>query len=110
MRSWSGEFELISGMKINLAYDPGADQIETEMIPPEELTMDEKQNPMGQYQGPMKFWATRVGPAPGTQLEDDDKENAEVPQEVAREIPKKAPIVVEQTKEHPPAPPPPQIN
>lgn len=105
MLSWSGEFELISGMKINLKYEPGADQIETEMIPPEELAESEKNGPMGQYQGPMKFWATRVE---GTELEDAKKEEEQVPEETPKEPPRKVMPVSEQPKA-PSAPPLPEI-
>lgn len=116
MLTWSGEFELISGMKINLKYEPGADQIETEMIPPEEeLQLDEKDKSPDEYKGPMKFWATRIGPAPSTQKEDTEKDDDNIIQDWIEEVKvkeplPKAPPVAVQAQPPPVAPPPPEIK
>jgi tetratricopeptide (TPR) repeat protein len=117
MLAWSGEFELISGMKINLRYEPGADQIETQMIPPEEeLALDENQKSPDQYKGPMKFWASRVGPMPTEQKkEEEEKENENIIQDWIEEVkvkeprPKPAPVAAQATP-LPATPPPPDIK
>eukprot|EP00746_Dinoflagellata_sp_MGD_P125081 gnl/MRDRNA2_/MRDRNA2_59777_c0_seq1.p1 gnl/MRDRNA2_/MRDRNA2_59777_c0~~gnl/MRDRNA2_/MRDRNA2_59777_c0_seq1.p1 ORF type:complete len:944 (+),score=223.54 gnl/MRDRNA2_/MRDRNA2_59777_c0_seq1:102-2933(+) len=112
MLAWSGEFELISGMKINLKYEPGADQIETEMIPPDDDDLDEEKK---KYKGPMKFWATRVGPMPTPQKEETEKDDDNIIQDWIEEVKGKderpeAPRAEVPAKPAPVAPPAPEIK
>lgn len=51
---WRGELELISGMVLNVSYEPGADMLITEFIPPPDVPVEQ------QWKGPRKFTSRRV--------------------------------------------------
>jgi len=51
---WQGELELISGMILKVAYEPGSDVLITEFIPPPDMPEEHR------WKGPQKFTATRV--------------------------------------------------
>lgn len=50
---WRGEVELISGMVLNLSFEPGSDVLVLEFIPPSELPAED------QWSGPKRFTAKR---------------------------------------------------
>ena len=67
---WRGEVEMISGMVLNLSYEPGSDVVVLEFIPPPD--MPEKD----QWSGPRRFTATRKAPATEAKEEQKPKEEA----------------------------------
>ncbi|CAJ1427211.1 unnamed protein product [Effrenium voratum] len=51
---WRGEVELISGMVLNLSFEPGSDVLILEFIPPPDMPESD------QWSGPKRFTATRM--------------------------------------------------
>jgi len=51
---WRGEYEMVSGMVLLLSYEPGADIVVTEFIPPPDVPEEQK------WTGPTKFTAKRL--------------------------------------------------
>ncbi|CAK0839089.1 unnamed protein product, partial [Prorocentrum cordatum] len=54
---WRGELELVSGMVLNLSYEPGSDVMTTEFIPPPDVPEEQR------WKGPSRFTATRSASA-----------------------------------------------
>jgi len=52
--TWRGEFEMIAGMALILTYEPGADIMTTQFIPPEDCPDEQK------WKGPTTFTAKRI--------------------------------------------------
>mmetsp|Transcript_115226 Transcript_115226/g.366263 ORF Transcript_115226/g.366263 Transcript_115226/m.366263 type:complete len:948 (+) Transcript_115226:102-2945(+) len=50
---WHGEYEMISGMVLNLSYEPGADMLITEFTAPDDIPEEQR------WKGPSKFTARR---------------------------------------------------
>ena len=76
---WRGEVEMISGMVLNLSYEPGSDVVVLEFIPPPD--MPEKD----QWSGPRRFTATRKAPA--TEAKEEQKPKEEAAPELTPEVP-----------------------
>eukprot|EP00933_Yihiella_yeosuensis_P026512 TRINITY_DN20591_c1_g1_i2.p1 TRINITY_DN20591_c1_g1~~TRINITY_DN20591_c1_g1_i2.p1 ORF type:complete len:964 (+),score=232.40 TRINITY_DN20591_c1_g1_i2:96-2894(+) len=51
---WRGEVEMISGMVLNISYEPGSDVVITEFVPPPDIPAQD------QWQGPKTFTAHRA--------------------------------------------------
>ena len=89
---WRGEVELISGMVLNLSFEPGSDVLLLEFIPPPELPEKD------QWSGPRRFTAHRRM----KQLLKQEPEPVEVPAEapLVEPAPEPAPeAVVESPQE-----------
>eukprot|EP00440_Ansanella_granifera_P017790 gb/GFBE01019321.1/.p1 GENE.gb/GFBE01019321.1/~~gb/GFBE01019321.1/.p1 ORF type:complete len:925 (+),score=196.95 gb/GFBE01019321.1/:1-2775(+) len=93
---WRGEVELISGMVVNVSYEPGSDVLMLEFVPPPDLP--EKDH----WSGPKKFTATRkVMPA---------KEKDEKQEQQEQQTPAAAPVVPDQPVQAPVAEEPPRSD
>lgn len=62
---WRGELELISGMILNLNYEPGSDVITSEFIPPAHIPEEQR------WKGPSKFDSTRIVTTKAPESEED---------------------------------------
>ncbi|CAK9073204.1 Uncharacterized protein SCF082_LOCUS35885 [Durusdinium trenchii] len=80
---WRGEVELISGMVLNLSFEPGSDVLVLEFIPPPE--MPEKD----QWSGPKRFTAKRK--AVSKQEAADQQEQLPTPELAPEPAPEPAP-------------------
>lgn len=79
---WRGEVELISGMVLNLSFEPGSDVLVLEFIPPSELPAED------QWSGPKRFTAKR---REGMKQEAIPAEVQEVPEPIVQPITEPAP-------------------
>lgn len=55
---WRGEYEMVSGMVLEIAYEPGSDVLVTDFTPPTDIPEEQ------QWKGPTKFTARRVAGPP----------------------------------------------
>ncbi|CAJ1350024.1 unnamed protein product [Effrenium voratum] len=98
---WRGEVELISGMVLNLSFEPGSDVLILEFIPPPDMPESD------QWSGPKRFTATRmVAPkkaedAAKAEVKDDTEDRIEAADrpEPALEPPEPAPEPAPEEKE-----------
>lgn len=85
---WRGEYEMLSGMVVTAAYEPGSDVLIIEFTPPDDIPEDQK------AKGHTKFTArrlTRPTPSPGTEPEPPMPSDSPEPQKEAEVAPVAAP-------------------
>lgn len=90
---WRGEFEMVSGMALNLSYEPGADVLMTEFIPPPDMPEENK------WKGPTSFTAQRVAAPPAAKAASTEaSEEPAAPPPAPAPAPKAEPVPVQQVE------------